>query len=108
MRSLGSVLRGVALVALALWIVIALLPRLDAPEAVRGAALAQALPRLTASPAVEAVVARLEAVPSARERDWLAALRDAGVAVRWTGDSAPLALETYPADRKSTRLNSSH
>ena len=97
MRSLGSVLRGVALVALVLWIVIAILPRLDAPEVVRGAALAQALPRLTASPAVEAVVARLEAVPGARERDWLAALRDAGVAVQWTGDIAPLALETYPA-----------
>src|SRR5688572_6457190 len=97
MRSLGSVLRGVALGALALWIVLALLPRLDAPEVVRGAALADALPRLTASPAVEAVVARLEAVPSARERDWLAALRDAGVSVHWTGDIAPMALETYPA-----------
>src|SRR5687767_1036865 len=97
MRSLGSVLRGVALGALALWIVTALLPRLDVPEVVRGAALAQALPRLTASPAVEAVVARLDAVPSARERDWLAALGDAGVLVHWKGDIAPLALETYPA-----------
>lgn len=97
MRSLGSVLRGVALVGLVLWIVNALLPRLDAPEVVRGAALAEALPRLTASPAVEAVVARLEAVPSARERDWLAALRDAGVSVQWTGNIAPLGLETYPA-----------
>ena len=97
MRSLGSVLRGVALGALVLWSVIALLPRLDAPEVVRGAALSEALPRLTASPAVEAVVARLDAVPSARDRDWLAALRDAGVSVRWTGDIAPLALETYPA-----------
>src|SRR5688500_18690852 len=97
MRSLGSVLRGGALGALALWIVLALLPRLDAPEVVRGAALAEALPRLTASPAVEAVVSRLEAVPTARVRDWLAALRDAGVSVQWTGDIPPLALETYPA-----------
>lgn len=95
MRSLGSVLRGIALAALLVWIVNAIVPRSSAPTVVRGDALADELPRLTSN--ASGVVARLDHVPGATERDWLAALRDAGVAVQWTGDIAPVALETYPA-----------
>ncbi|MGH7636478.1 MAG: hypothetical protein ACREOK_02405 [Gemmatimonadaceae bacterium] len=95
MRSLGSVLRGIAITALILWIVNALVPRSGSPTLVRGDALSDELPRLTSS--ATGIAARLDHVPGARERDWLAALRDAGVVVQWTGDLAPVALETYPA-----------
>lgn len=89
-----GVLRVCALLALVLWILNAWYPRGETPEVVRGDALSDELPRLTAT--APAVVARLDRAPGARERDWLAAMRDAGVSVEWTGDVAPLALETYP------------
>lgn len=95
MRSLGSAPRGIALAALLLWIVNAIVPRSGAPSVVRGDALAGALPALTSN--ASGVVARLDHVPGAKERDWLAALRDAGDSVQWTGDIAPIALETFAA-----------
>ena len=95
MRSLANGLRAIALAALALWIVNAAWPRSSAPEVVDGSALAEALPGLTLG--ATGIVARLDHVPHAGVRDWLAALRDAGVTVHWSGDLAPVAVETYAA-----------
>jgi hypothetical protein len=78
-----------------LWILNALLPRGGSPISVGGDKLFDALPGLTL--AEQPVSARLEHAPSARERDWLAAIREAGTTVQWSGELAPVAIETYPA-----------
>src|SRR5687767_14838920 len=91
------VLRVVALVALALWIVNAARPRVSAREEVRGGQLAAALPWLTRA-AVDSVHVDLDSVPDAATSAWLAALRGAGVGVSWTAREIPaVAVETYAA-----------
>ena len=95
MRSLASVLRAAGLAAVALWIANALVPRARV-TVLAGEELADELPRITSS-GDGAVEARLDAAPGTQERHWLAALRDAGIDVRWRGDIAPVALETFAA-----------
>lgn len=91
------VARSAALLALLLWIANAWRPRDGVGEDVRLDRLADVLPRLTASKATDSVHVRLDSVPDETARDWLAALRRAGVGVSWSGQLAPVGLETYVA-----------
>jgi hypothetical protein len=56
-----------------------------------------ALAEWTRSPRAETLGVSLPATPAPAARDWLAALRNSGVAVRWSGGSlTPLAAEAQP------------
>jgi hypothetical protein len=91
------VLRVVALATLLGWIVNAIRPRSDHLDVVRGASLAEALPRWTRAQ-LDSVQVQLDTVPDAAGVAWLAALRGAGVGVSWSGNTIPdVALETYAA-----------
>ncbi|HVF38676.1 MAG TPA: hypothetical protein VM939_02175 [Gemmatimonadaceae bacterium] len=48
---------------------------------------------------------QLDSVPSARERDWLAALRAAGTAVKWSGDLPAVGLDVQPIASPAGGLN---
>ena len=90
-------LRAVALLLLA-WLAIASVRPAAAPAAARAdaASLPGALREWTSRAPASAWV-RLDALPDAASRAWLAALRRAGTAVAWGGDSLPaLALEASP------------
>ncbi|HEX5831189.1 MAG TPA: hypothetical protein VFY16_09420, partial [Gemmatimonadaceae bacterium] len=91
---------GLRLAALALLVVA--LVRLARPaaapagEGARGADVRAAVVRWSATPDVREVHVRLDAAPTDTVRDWLAALRGAGVRVRWSGAPAPLAVAVEP------------
>jgi hypothetical protein len=102
MRSLADrlrlerVLRAVALVSLALWIASAAWPRGGRTAILRGDALGQALARLTIAEIPESVHVQLDTVPDARNSDWLAAMRRAGIGVSWSGTAGgALAIESF-------------
>lgn len=88
--------------AAALALLVVALVRLARPaaapagERARGAGVRAALVRWSAAPEVREVHVGLDAAPPDTVRDWLAALRGAGVRVRWSGTPAPLAVAVEP------------
>ena len=104
MRSLADrvrlerVLRGVAMLALSLWLANAAWPRSGRTAFIGGDALEGALARLTTVERPESVHVQLDTVPDALTARWLAALRGAGIGVSWSGavgGAGALALETF-------------
>jgi hypothetical protein len=85
-------LRGVlvALLATALWRLLHETTPAAGARAARTSTLARALHDASADARIGAIDLELDSMPAAPHRAWLAALRDAGVAVRWHG--APPAL----------------
>lgn len=94
---LERALRLLGLVALAAWILLALRPRAGRSERADVRGLAQALERWTRSDPIVSASVALDTVPDAAHAAWLAALRDAGVPVHWSGAREPLAVESYAA-----------
>ena len=89
-------LRVTAVVAVSAWIWLAMRPG-AAVEVTRESGLTDALARWTLTPTYSVHV-RLDTVPDARSRDWLAALRRAGTGVSWWTDAiGAVAVETYAA-----------
>ncbi|NUS47973.1 MAG: hypothetical protein HOQ15_10315, partial [Gemmatimonadaceae bacterium] len=87
-------LRGalVLLLAVALWRAIREQPAGAETRRARASALARTLDDATRGDRIGALDVAVDAMPSPVERDWLAALRRAGVAVRWSGAVPTLAL----------------
>ncbi len=85
-----------SLLALALWH--SLYPRAAATQArvASVASLDRALREVTEGPAVGALTVEVTALPSRAQRQWLRALRAAGVAVQWRGAPRALALAIEP------------
>jgi hypothetical protein len=69
---------------------------------VRG--LPDALREATRAASVVAIDLHVDSLPGAMERDWLAALRRAGVAVRWHGAPPALALEPLRSREPESRV----
>lgn len=92
-------MRALALALLAWGLVGSLAPReRSAVEEIRGAELASALPRLTMTPPRAGVRLALDTMPGPLARDWLVALRRAGMPVSWTAaQPRPLAVAVEPA-----------
>lgn len=83
---------SVALLVLLLWRALHPPPKAEVAVAARSATLEHALAAWTRQPPASAVVT-LESVPAPEQRDWLAALRHAGVALAWHDEAgAPTAL----------------
>lgn len=91
--ALEWMLRGLSVMLLVLLLWRALHPaRPVARSATAGAVtLRDALVAWTRQPPAQAVV-RLDSLPAPEERDWMAALRHAGVALVWSGSFQPVAL----------------
>lgn len=90
-------LRALTIVLLALLLWRALHPRrvADVTAHASSATLDAALAAWTREPPDRAVVA-LDSVPSPLQRDWLAAIRHAGVDLGWDGHASPTALSITP------------
>src|SRR4051812_27910876 len=82
----------VAVLGVALWRATHERPAGSESRRVAGGALAHALDEATRSPRIGALEVTMDVVPPPSQRAWLAALRDAGVLVHWTGDVSALAL----------------
>jgi hypothetical protein len=102
MRSLADrirlerVLRAIALASVALWILSNAWPRAGRNADLRGDSLDETLPHLTTAEIPESVHVQLDTVPDARNAEWLAAMRGAGIGVSWSGAAGgALAIETF-------------
>ncbi len=82
----------VALLALSLWRALHERPAGAGARVVATRALPRALDEATRGASVGAVDLRVDSLPSPAQRAWLAALRGAGVGVRWRGEVPPLGL----------------
>jgi hypothetical protein len=105
-RAAEWVLRAalVAGLAVALWRSLRPHERGPVARASDVAGLGRVLSELTRSPSAPALDLDVQAVPSRAQRDWLVALRRAGVAVRWHGAPAPLAVEAQRVREPDGRL----
>lgn len=74
-----------ALLAFALWRAVRAPLASGRSRAVPADALDAALAESTRDPGIAALAVRLESAPTPEQRDWLAALRRAGVGVEWSG-----------------------
>src|ERR1051325_10898288 len=99
-RTVGEwALRGVAVVALGVMLWRWLNPPAMAPsvpEVVAERGLSDALARWTTTP-TRAGHAALDAVPNAVDRDWLRALRGAGMRIAWSARNMPAVAATSTA-----------
>src|SRR5882672_725943 len=88
-RALEHALHGLALMALAVacGITVGLLHGQMGARASGTVALGKALVRWSTSESLRQAQVRLDEVPNAAARDWLAALQGAGTRVSWEGDA---------------------
>jgi rhodanese-related sulfurtransferase len=98
-RGLEWLGRGAIIVLLAVALWRALHPGGQGEEhrAATGATLARTLREATATPRIGSVSLTVDSLPTAEQRAWLSALRQAGVSVRWHGDVPALALDAERA-----------
>lgn len=84
------ILRAIAALALAVWVLNALRPAPSRVAIADGAQLAATIKRWTTAEIAPTLHVRLDTVPDAVHAAWLAALRAAGARVSWSSSSIPV------------------